>query len=48
MYSGAQGTFAGLDQINLSIPRSLAGAGLVEVRVETPGESSNVVQVVIH
>ena len=29
-YAGAQGGFAGLDQVNLIIPRSLAGAGVCE------------------
>ena len=30
-YAGPQGTFAGQDQINIRIPRSLQGAGLVDV-----------------
>jgi uncharacterized protein (TIGR03437 family) len=48
MFSGAQGTFAGLDQINIAIPPSLAGAGNVVIRVEAAGQSSNTVQIVIN
>ena len=40
-FAGAQGSFAGLDQVNVRVPRSLAGRGEVEVRVDT----SNAVKV---
>lgn len=43
----AQGEFAGLDQINAIIPRSLAGRGEVEVRVVIDGVEANVVTIVI-
>jgi uncharacterized protein (TIGR03437 family) len=42
-YAGAQGTFEGLDQVNLIIPPELAGAGLVQVRLAVNGQVSNTV-----
>jgi uncharacterized protein (TIGR03437 family) len=42
-YAGAQPTYAGLDQINVSIPSSLDGAGVVDFKVIVGGVSSNVV-----
>jgi uncharacterized protein (TIGR03437 family) len=36
-----QGDFAGLDQINLRIPRSLVGRGEVEVVVSVDGQTAN-------
>ncbi len=38
---GPQPEYAGLDQINIILPRSLAGAGSVGVRVEVDGSVSN-------
>jgi uncharacterized protein (TIGR03437 family) len=46
-YAGPQGQFAGLDQINLELPRSLAGAGLVDVKISVDGVIANNVQVAI-
>jgi hypothetical protein len=40
-YSGAQGSFAGLDQINVKLPSSLAGAGQVNVTLAVDGQTSN-------
>ena len=40
-YAGSQPEYAGLDQINIILPRSLAGAGSVGVRVEVDGSVSN-------
>jgi uncharacterized protein (TIGR03437 family) len=40
-YSGAQGTYPGLDQVNLLIPSSLAGKGKVTVVVTAAGKTSN-------
>jgi uncharacterized protein (TIGR03437 family) len=45
MYAGPQGTLPGLDQVNVSLPASLAGAGDVDVRVLVGGVSSNSVTV---
>ncbi len=40
-YSGAQGYFDGLDQINLLLPASLVGAGPVAVGITVDGQLSN-------
>jgi uncharacterized protein (TIGR03437 family) len=45
-YAGAQGWFAGLDQVNVGpLPRALAGKGIVDVVVFAGGAASNTVQV---
>lgn len=36
-FAGAQGQFEGLDQVNLKLPRSLAGKGKVEIRLKVDG-----------
>ncbi|MGH9843299.1 MAG: hypothetical protein ACREEM_31550, partial [Blastocatellia bacterium] len=46
-YAGAQGIFAGLDQFNLLLPRSLAGKGKVDVVVTAGGKASNPVNITI-
>ena len=46
-YAGPQGTYPGLDQVNLQIPASLAGKGKVNVVVTAAGKSANPVYVVI-
>lgn len=43
--AGDQGGFVGLDQVNIEIPRSLAGSGLVDVTLIVDGQIANVVQV---
>lgn len=43
LYAGAASGYSGLDQVNISIPRSLAGAGTVRVYLVADGASSNVV-----
>jgi uncharacterized protein (TIGR03437 family) len=43
LYAGAQGQFAGLDQINISLPKSLAGTGTASVYLVADGKMSNVV-----
>ena len=45
LYAGAQGGFVGVDQVNLSLDRSLAGRGEVEVRLSVDGKAANVVRV---
>ena len=47
LYSGPQGVYPGLDQFNLSIPRSLAGRGKVDVIVTVAGKVSNPVNITI-
>jgi len=44
-YFGAQGQYDGLDQVNLTLARSLAGAGLVNIVVTVDGQASNTVTV---
>jgi uncharacterized protein (TIGR03437 family) len=47
LYAGLQYVFAGLDQINVQVPASLAGKGNVEVQVTSNGVAANPVQIVI-
>jgi large repetitive protein len=44
-YAGAQATWVGLDQINLNLPRSLAGAGTLTITLTVDGEVSNTVTI---
>jgi uncharacterized protein (TIGR03437 family) len=44
LYAGPQGGFVGLDQINLRLPRSLAGRGEVAVELTIRGTPTNVVK----
>ena len=44
-YAGAQGQFVGLDQINIPLPQSLRGKGLVNVTITIDGKTTNPVQV---
>ncbi|MDX2029922.1 MAG: choice-of-anchor V domain-containing protein [Blastocatellia bacterium] len=45
LFTGAQGSLAGLDQANLLIPPSLAGRGLVDVVLTVNGKAANTVQI---
>lgn len=44
-YAGAQGQFVGLDQINILLPSSLRGKGLVNVTITMDGKTTNPVQI---
>ncbi|MGH9592260.1 MAG: FG-GAP-like repeat-containing protein, partial [Bryobacteraceae bacterium] len=46
-FAGGQGTFAGLDQVNVQLPSSLAGAGDIAITVTATGVTSNAVHVTI-
>jgi uncharacterized protein (TIGR03437 family) len=46
-FAGAQPDFAGLDQINLLLPRALIGRGEVDVVLTVNGKSANIVKVSI-
>jgi uncharacterized protein (TIGR03437 family) len=46
-FAGAQGTFAGLDQVNAVLPPSLAGRGDVPVELTVDGVAANVGRIVI-
>jgi uncharacterized protein (TIGR03437 family) len=41
LYAGTQGQYAGLDQINISLPAGLAGTGEASVYVVADGQTSN-------
>ncbi len=41
LYAGAQGTYQGLDQINITLPSNLAGTGEASVYVVADGKTSN-------
>jgi uncharacterized protein (TIGR03437 family) len=41
VFAGAQGGFAGLDQVNLRIPRNLIGRGEVEIVLTVDGQRAN-------
>lgn len=45
LYSGAQGFYFGLDQVNVLLPRSLVGSGTVNVALIAAGEAANTVTV---
>jgi uncharacterized protein (TIGR03437 family) len=47
IYAGPQGTYPGLDQINILVPPSLAGSGRVDVIVTAGGKVSNPVYVTV-
>jgi uncharacterized protein (TIGR03437 family) len=44
-FVGAQGSLAGLDQINALLPRSLAGRGEVNIELSVDGHAVNLVTV---
>lgn len=45
LFAGDQGTFPGLDQVNLRLPRSLAGAGEVDLVLTVDGQTANTVRI---
>ncbi len=45
LYAGAQGQYAGLDQINFQIPAALAGRGVVDLVITIDGRASNSVKI---
>jgi uncharacterized protein (TIGR03437 family) len=45
LYAGAQSSLAGLDQVNVRLPRSLVGRGEVDVIFTADGKAANVVRV---
>ncbi len=44
LFAGPQGTYAGLDQVNVELPRSLAGRGQVDLLVYVDRWAANAVQ----
>jgi uncharacterized protein (TIGR03437 family) len=47
LYAGRQGDFAGLDQVNVRLPRSLAGHGEAAVLLSVEGKTANTLTVSI-
>jgi uncharacterized protein (TIGR03437 family) len=47
LYAGPQGQFAGMDQINLRLPRSLAGRGEMDVIVSVGDRRANTVRIAV-
>ncbi|HLG95644.1 MAG TPA: PQQ-binding-like beta-propeller repeat protein [Bryobacteraceae bacterium] len=45
LYAGPQGDFEGLDQVNVEIPRDLAGKGEVNITLSVDGQLSNTVTI---
>lgn len=45
VFAGAQGELVGLDQVNVRLPRTLAGSGEIDVVLLVEGKSSNAVKV---
>jgi uncharacterized protein (TIGR03437 family) len=45
LYAGEQGTFVGLDQVNIRLPRSLIGRGIVDVVLMVDNYAANTVQI---
>jgi uncharacterized protein (TIGR03437 family) len=46
-YAGPQGYYFGLDQVNVILPRNLAGRGQVDVKLTVDAQSANTVTVVV-
>jgi uncharacterized protein (TIGR03437 family) len=44
-FAGSQGSFVGLDQANMAIPRSLAGRGDVDLVLSVDGQTANTVSI---
>jgi uncharacterized protein (TIGR03437 family) len=47
LFAGPAGGFVGLDQININIPRSLAGRGMVDVVLTVDGKIANTIKLAI-
>jgi hypothetical protein len=47
LYADVQGYFVGVDQINLKLPRKLAGKGEVDVKVVIEGKVANTVRITL-
>lgn len=45
LYAGPQGGFVGLDQLNVKLPRSLAGRGEVDLTLTVDGKTANIVRI---
>jgi uncharacterized protein (TIGR03437 family) len=48
LYAGAQPDYPGLDQINISLPSSLTGRGVITLHTAVDGRAANDVTIMIH
>ncbi len=48
LYAGPQGEFVGLEQLNVALPRSLAGRGELDVSVQVEGQEANKLRVAVN
>ncbi len=48
LFSGSQGEFVGLDQLNIQLPQGLTGSGEVDVEFVVSGKTANFVRVAIN
>jgi uncharacterized protein (TIGR03437 family) len=46
-YAGAQGTYPGLDQVNIVLPLQLRGKGEVDLILTVDGQAANPVRIAI-
>jgi uncharacterized protein (TIGR03437 family) len=47
LYAGPQGTYPGLDQVNVALPLTLHGVGEVDVVLTVDGQTSNTVRIAV-
>lgn len=45
LFAGPQGGFVGLDQLNVALPRSLAGRGAVDIALTVDRQAANIAQI---
>jgi uncharacterized protein (TIGR03437 family) len=45
LFAGPQGAYTGLDQVNVQLPRSLAGRGDVDILLTVDGKLANIVRI---
>jgi uncharacterized protein (TIGR03437 family) len=48
LFAGVQSDFVGLDQVNIAVPRSLAGRGEVEISLTVDGKNANPVKITVN
>ncbi len=46
-YAGSQNGYVGLDQVNILLPRSLIGSGLIDIGLTVDGKVTNTVQIFV-
>jgi uncharacterized protein (TIGR03437 family) len=46
-YAGQQGSYVGLDQVNLNLPRSLRGQGTVSIALTVDGKTANALNIIV-